>query len=50
MLDFVDATTKELLWRGAGKAQVEDVMTPERSQKLINEAVEKILKNFPPTK
>jgi hypothetical protein len=47
-LDFVDAKTKKLLWRGSGKARVGDAKTPEKRQKLINEAVEKILKKFPP--
>jgi hypothetical protein len=47
-LDFVDAKTKKLLWRGLGKVQVDDAKTPEKRQKLINEAVEKILKKFPP--
>lgn len=48
VLDFVDAKTKKLLWRGSGKARVGDAKTPEKRQKLINEAVEKILKKFPP--
>lgn len=49
ILDFVDPKTKNLIWRGSGKAQVDSAMTPESRDKLINEAVAKILKNFPPS-
>jgi hypothetical protein len=48
ILDFVDPQTKQLIWRGSAKAQVGDVGTPEKREALINEAVKKILKNFPP--
>ena len=48
ILDFVDPQTKELIWRGSAKAEVDDVRTPEKREALINEAVQKILKNFPP--
>ena len=48
ILDFVDPKTKNLIWRGSGKAQVDNTATPESRDKLINEAVAKILKNFPP--
>jgi len=48
ILDFVDPQTKQLIWRGSAKAEVDDVRTPEKREALINEAVKKILKNFPP--
>ena len=48
ILDFVDAGTKKLFWRGAAKAHVQNVDTPEKSEKLINEAVNKILEKYPP--
>jgi len=48
ILDFVDPQTKQLIWRGSAKAEVDDVRTPEKREALINEAVQKILKNFPP--
>ena len=48
ILDFVDAKSKKMIWRGAAKAEVQNVDTPEKSEKLINEAVQEILKNFPP--
>jgi hypothetical protein len=48
ILDFVDPQTKQLIWRGSAKAEVDDVKTPEKREALIDEAVQKILKNFPP--
>ena len=37
-----------MIWRGVAKADVNEVNTPEKAEKLINEAVQEILKNFPP--
>ena len=48
VLDFVDPASKELIWRGTAKADVDSKMAPEKIDKLVNEAVEKTLKNFPP--
>lgn len=48
ILDFVDPQTKQLIWRGSAKAEVGDVRTVEKREALINEAVRKILQNFPP--
>lgn len=40
--------SKDLIWRGSAKAELDSTMTPEKAQKLINEAVQRILENFPP--
>jgi hypothetical protein len=48
ILDFVDAKSKKMIWRGVAKAVVDRADTPEKREKLINEAVHEILKNFPP--
>ena len=48
ILDFVDANTKKMIWRGVAKADVNNANTPQKKEKLINEAVQEILKNFPP--
>jgi hypothetical protein len=48
ILDFIDAKSKKMIWRGAAKAEVNQANTPEKAEKLINEAVQEILKNFPP--
>jgi len=47
-LDFVDAESKKMIWRGVAKAEVDDQSTPDEKEKLIKEAVQKILENFPP--
>jgi hypothetical protein len=49
ILDFVDAKSKNLIWRGSAKAQVDDVDTPEQSEELISAVVKEILKNYPPS-
>ncbi|MHC4104195.1 MAG: DUF4136 domain-containing protein [Planctomycetota bacterium] len=48
ILDFVEPKTKHLIWRGVAKAPIDSVTTPEKREKLINEAVQKIFKKFPP--
>jgi hypothetical protein len=48
LLDFVDAKSKKMIWRGVAKAEVQNVDTPDKSEKLINSAVHEILKKFPP--
>ena len=50
ILDFIDAGTHNLIWRGAAKAEIDRVNTPEKKDALVAEAVKKILKNFPPPK
>ena len=37
-----------MIWRGVAKTVVDRTDTPEKREKLINEAVQEILKNFPP--
>lgn len=48
ILDFVDAGSKKLFWRGSAKARIQNVDAPEKSEKLIYEAVKKILAKYPP--
>lgn len=48
ILDFVDAESKKVIWRGATRAGIDYVNTPELKEKLINEAAQEILKKFPP--
>ena len=48
ILDVVDGEGRELVWRGVAQAKVsQNPSTDERGRK-INEAVSKILANFPP--
>ncbi len=50
ILDVVDARSNNLVWRGTAEATLADNMIAKKSQKLIDNAVEKILKDFPPEK
>ena len=48
VLDVLDPKAHRLLWRGSAKAVVSEESTPEKRTKLINEAVAKLLEQFPP--
>jgi Domain of unknown function (DUF4136) len=50
IIDFVDNKKNELIWRGIGTAVLQDRGTPEEKEQFINEAVMKILDQYPPTK
>ena len=47
-LDFVDAKSRNLIWRGWARAELRQIKAPEKRAQRINSAVEKILGNFPP--
>jgi len=44
VVDFVDANSKELFWRGWAKGEVNDSVAKEK----IDETIEKILEKYPP--
>jgi hypothetical protein len=50
IIDLVDNSKHELVWRGVGTAVMQDGGTPEERQQRIDEAVAKILSQYPPTK
>jgi hypothetical protein len=47
-IDMVDATKKEMVWRGLGTKEVNTNAKPEKRDENISKAVEKIFKNYPP--
>jgi len=49
IIDFVDNENDQLVWRGIGTAVIQDKGTPEERKQFINEAVTKILDQFPPS-
>lgn len=49
-IDFVDATSPTLLWRGTGIQRFREYDNPEKASQDINTLVEKILSQFPPIK
>lgn len=47
-IDIIENKSNELLWRGSLGYSLYEGSTPETYNKLINELVSEILKNFPP--
>ena len=48
VIDVIDANKQEVAWRGMGVKEVDTQAKAEKRDKNINEAVAKLLKNFPP--
>ena len=48
VLVFVDADSRQLIWRGQARGLDYTRSNPKKDDKLVNEAVHKILQNFPP--
>jgi hypothetical protein len=48
VVDIADAKKNQIAWRGMGVKEVNTTANPEKRDKSINEAVKKILKNYPP--
>ena len=47
ILDAFDAATGKLAWRGVAEAEVDRTQTPEKRAELVDEAVRKLLSEFP---
>jgi hypothetical protein len=47
-IDMVDAKKKQMVWRGLGTKEIDTGAKPDKRDKNINKAVEKIMKNYPP--
>lgn len=50
IVDFVEAKTKQMVWRGIASRVLEPDLVPQEKERLINEAVTEMMKNFPPDK
>jgi len=50
VLDFVDAKTQSLVWRGTATAAVQPKTSPEEQQERINKVIAEMLSRFPPKK
>ncbi len=48
ILDMVDAQSNRLVWRGTAETELAERSDAAKSQKLIDRAVDKMLKDFPP--
>jgi hypothetical protein len=49
-VDMYDSAKKELVWRGTASKTIDPKAKPEKQQKNITKAVDKLLKNYPPKK
>jgi hypothetical protein len=48
LIDVIDPGTMKLLWRGRGSGVVDPRASPTKREKRIDEAVDRILAEFPP--
>jgi len=48
IIDIVDARTQKMIWRGIGSGQIDRTKPEDTQAKGLTEAVQKILKKFPP--
>jgi Domain of unknown function (DUF4136) len=49
-VDIIDARTRTIVWRGTAVKDVDAKTSPEKRDKNVNKAVEKLFKNYPPKK
>lgn len=47
-LDMYDRADKRLVWRGKVSKTIDPKAKPDKRQKNIQKAIEKLLKNYPP--
>jgi uncharacterized protein DUF4136 len=50
VVDLVNAKTKTIVWRGVATKDLDPHASPEKRDKNINKAAEKLFKNYPPKK
>ena len=50
VLDMYDTAAKNLVWRGMASKTIDAKAKPDKRQKNINKAAQKMLKNYPPKK
>jgi hypothetical protein len=48
--DMKDAKSASVVWRGIARKEVDVTASPEKRDKTINKAAEKLFKNYPPKK
>lgn len=49
-IDMMDARTRNIVWRGMAAKELDAKASPEKRDKNITKAAEKIFKNYPPLK
>jgi len=48
LIDFISPETNNVIWRGSGQSRIQELKTPEERQARIQDAVDRILEQFPP--
>jgi uncharacterized protein DUF4136 len=48
LIDFVSPESNTVIWRGSGQSRIQELKTPEERQARIQDAVDRILGQFPP--
>jgi len=48
VLDMYDPASKQLIWTGQATKTIDPSSKPEKNEKNLNKAMEKLLRNFPP--
>jgi hypothetical protein len=48
VIDLADAKAGQLAWRGMGVKEIDTTAKPDKRDKNISNAVNKIFKNYPP--
>jgi hypothetical protein len=49
LIDLIEASSKQLVWRGTGEARLRESPSPEQREERVRQAVREILANFPPS-
>jgi len=47
-VDFVDASTREKVWRGVARGALPEIPRSEQVEKIVNKAVSGMMKNYRP--
>jgi len=50
LVEMLNAKTKEVVWRGVATKDLDVDASPEKREKNINKAAEKLFKKYPPSK
>jgi len=48
VVDMLDAATRSIVWRGLASGELDPKAKPEKRDRSINKAAEKLFKNYPP--
>ncbi|MFI5314543.1 MAG: DUF4136 domain-containing protein [Myxococcota bacterium] len=49
LVDFINPETNDVIWRGTAQSRIQELKTPEERQARIQDAVDRLLEQFPPS-